>query len=143
MAYTDYAEMLLRFGETKLMQLTDRETPKMGKPVISIIEDAIRAAAELIDGYAAVKYRVPFNPVPAPVRAWCQDIAFYRLHTSPLAEKEDVRRKYDDAIAGLKDMAKGLITFQAEGIPSANAPSGGIRLEGPERIFTPDTLKGY
>lgn len=143
MPYTTYDEMLLRYGKTKLQQLTDREQPLLGEPVVSVIEDAIQAAAELIDGYAAAKYRVPLSPVPAPVRVWCQDIAFYRLHSSLGSVPEDVRLAFEDAIAALKDMARGLIAFQVEGKPSENAPGGGVQLESPGRIFGPQSLKGF
>ena len=143
MPYTTYDEMLLRYGKTKLQQLTDREQPLLGEPVVSVIEDAIQAAAELIDGYAAAKYRVPLSPVPAPVRVWCQDIAFYRLHSALSDVPEDVRLAFEDAIAALKDMARGLIAFQSEGRPSENAPGGGAQLEAPGRIFGPQSLKGF
>ena len=51
---------------------------------------------------------------------------------------------FEDALAGLKDMAKGVIAFQAEGVPTANVPGGGsVRLEVPGRTFTPESLKGF
>ena len=57
---------------------------------------------------------------------------------------EGVRKAFEDALAGLKDMARGVIIFQAEGVPTANTDaSGGVRLDVPSRIFSPDSLKGF
>ena len=141
--YATYDDMLIRFGETKLTQLTDRVTPPTRQPDRAVIEAALGDATQLIDGYAAARYVTPLSPVPAPVRRWCADIAFYYLHASGIVP-EDVRKMFETALAGLKDMSKGVIIFQAEGLPSAEASaSGSIQTVAPERIFTPESLGGF
>ena len=89
-------------------------------------------------------YLTPLSPVPAPVRRWCADMALYYLYTGIGKIPDDVRKMFEDALAGLKDMAKGVIVFQSEGVPAANIPGGGsIKLDVPGRIFTPESLKGF
>ena len=112
MTYATYDDLVTRFGEMKLTQLTDRATPPARCPDKAVIGAALTDATEAIEGYAAGRYRTPLDPVPAPVR--------------------------------LKDMARGVIIFQAEGVPTANTDaSGGVRLDVPSRIFSPDSLKGF
>lgn len=142
--YAAYDDLVTRFGETKLAQLTDRAVPPTRAPDRAVIEAALADATETIDGYAAGRYLTPLSPVPAPVRRWCADMAFYYLHTGTGKVPDDVRKMFEDALAGLKDMAKGVIVFQSEGVPTANVPGGGnIKLDVPGRMFTPDSLKGF
>ena len=108
----------------------------------AVIGAALTDATEAIEGYAASRYRIPLDPVPAPVRRWCADMAFYYLHTA-VSAPEGVRKAFEDALAGLKDMARGVIVFQAEGVPTANTDaSGGVLLDVPSRIISPDNHKG-
>lgn len=145
MTYASYDDLVTRFGETKLTQLTDRAVPPARVPDRGVIEAALADATETIDGYAAGRYLTPLSPVPAPVRRWCADMAFYYLHAGTSGKiSEDARKMFEDALAGLKDMAKGVIVFQAEGVPAANIPGGGsVKLDVPGRIFTPESLKGF
>ncbi len=143
MTYASYDDLVTRFGEAKLTQLTDRAAPPARHPDRAVIEAALGDASEAVDGYAAARYRTPLAPVPAPVRRWCADMAFYYLHTATKVP-DDVRKAFEDALAGLKDMARGVIVFQAEGVPTVNADaSGSVRLDVPGRLFTPDSLKGF
>ncbi len=144
MTYASYDDLVTRFGETKLTQLTDRATPLARVPDRGVIEAALADATETIDGYAAGRYLTPLSPVPAPVLRWCADMAFYYLHTGTGKVPDDVRKMFEDALAGLKDMSKGVIVFRAEGVPAANVPGGGsIKLDAPARVFTPESLKGF
>ena len=143
MTYASYDDLVTRFGEAKLTQLTDRAAPPARHPDRAVIEAALGDASEAVDGYAAARYRTPLAPVPAPVRRWCADMAFYYLHTATKVP-DDVRKAFEDALAGLKDMARGVIVCQAEGVPTVNADaSGSVRLDVPGRLFTPDSLKGF
>ena len=142
--YATFDDMLLRFGEEKLTQLTDRAMPPSGQPDRDVVEAALKDATELVDGYAAARYRTPLSPVPAPVLRWCADIAFYYLHAALPSVSQEVRKAYEDALAGLKVMGKGVIIFQAEGLPSEEvSATGDIRLESPPRVFTADSMKGF
>ena len=81
MTYASYDDLVTRFGETKLTQLTDRATPLARVPDRGVIEAALADATETIDGYAAGRYLTPLSPVPAPVLRWCADMAVDCRHT--------------------------------------------------------------
>lgn len=149
MSYAVYEDMRLRFGEARLSQLTSRVTsgpsetrPARTGPDLEVIAAALEDASQLVDSYAAARYRLPLHPVPAPVRRWCADIAYYYLHAAGKISDE-TRKAYEDAMTGLKDMSRGVILFEAEGVALENARANGIRLEGPERILTPNSLEGF
>lgn len=136
--YASEEDMRIRFGEALLDQLCPPDLPGPGGP--SLVA-ALADATELIDSYAAARYRVPLTPVPAPVRRWCADIA--RWYLDRARTDEAIRKAYEDALAGLKDMARGTIVFQCQGVASEDTPNGQVMMSGPERFFSKDSLKGY
>lgn len=146
MSYASHEDMVLRFGETKLAQLTCRNGGHGApdEPDPDRIGAALGDASETIDGYAAGRYRVPLSPVPAPVRRWCADMAIYYLYAATGKVPEDVRKAFEDALAGLKDMARGVIVFQCEGVTTEEvSASGDVVMAVPPRMFTRDSTRGF
>lgn len=144
MTYATEEDMRVRFGEATLAQLCPPDLPDPGGPegdAAPSLAAALADATELIDSYAAARYAVPLDPVPAPVRRWCADIA--RWYLDRARTDEAIRKAYEDAIAGLKDMARGVIVFQAAGIPSRDTVQGQVAMSGPERLFSVESLKGF
>jgi len=56
---------------------------------------------------------------------------------------EEVRNRYNDAIARLKDIAKGMMKLPSTILPSPNNPTGGVDYYAEERVFTRDSLAGF
>lgn len=142
--YASQEDMIARFGEAKLVQLTDRAQPPTDVIDSPVLDAAISDASEVIDSYVAGRYQVPLSPVPAPVRRWCADISVYYLHSSGVPEH--IRTAYEDALAALKDVAKGTIQLQAAGVEtSAPVATGGgdIQQAGPRRLFSAASLRGF
>lgn len=100
-----------------------------------------QASASLVSGYIGARYTLPLLSVPDVVKGWTLDITRYRLWDE--AAPEEVRRRYEDAISQLRDVAAGKLALPpgVDGTPS----SGGFESEGfaDERVFTADTLKGF
>lgn len=98
-------------------------------------------AASLVDGYLAAKYALPLVTVPPIVQALTADVARYRLWDE--RAPEEVRRRYEDALAQLRDIARGVITLppDAAGVPAATS----LEFDGygAERIMTTDTLADF
>lgn len=136
--YATEEDMRIRFGEELLEQLFP---PDEAGDAAAALAAALADATELIDSYAAARYRVPLKPVPAPVRRWCADLARWFLDRA--RTDEAIRKAYEDAIAGLKDMARGVIVFQCEGRTSPDTPNGQVAMSGPERFFSMESMKGY
>ena len=141
--YVDKAGMIDRYGERKLIQLTDRATPATGSIVDTVLDKALADAAAVIHGYArSAGYAVPFAPTPDMVDGWQACIALYSLYRDEAPEK--TKKDYDTALGQLKDLAAGRITLQAAGVESpAPAEGATVLFVAPIRIMTGSTLKGF
>lgn len=139
MAYCTLADMKKAFSESEMNDLLDANgdgVHDQGK------FDLINAdGAALIDGYLGVRYAVPITaPVPLVVRVFNRDITRFLLWDDNAPE--EVRKRYDDAIARLKDYSKGVMVLP-EVAPAPQNPSSGIDYFAEERVFTRDSLSGY
>ena len=139
MNYATLAGLISRFGETELVQLTDRT----GANAIdtAVVDRAIADAAAEIDGYLQGRYELPLATVPAIITAYACDIARYRLFDDRATEQ--VTKRYDDAIRFLKLVAKGEV--QLGTAPGGDAPdtTGGPAASAEERVFTRENLQDY
>lgn len=139
--YATLAEMLARFPEEELIQLTDDE--RTGEIVEHRVDTAIGTAETVVNGYVAAFYkRVDLTaPVPAALVDLTCDLARFYLfrHDSPT---EQVQNRHDAAIVRLKDIASGKFKLDLgeEVIPERE---GAILLEAPEREFSQSKLGGY
>lgn len=141
MAYTTVAEIKKAISEEIVKQLTDDDN--IGEIVEANVTAAIARADAEIDGYCAVKYSVPFSTVPAVVAGLSLDMSIYYLYKRRTVS-EDVQKSYDNAIARLKDIAKGLLSLGVDPPPAASTADGAeCNKTASDRIFTRDTLKGF
>lgn len=110
MPYATLQDLVERFGEQELIELTDRA----GAGVIDadVADRAIQDASGEIDGYvSAAGYPVPLDPVPRLITAYCADIARYRLYDDHAPEQ--ATKRYDDAVRFLRAVAKGDVKLGA------------------------------
>ena len=142
-SYASYEEMLARFGRLELLQVTDLGEAPLADPDADVVTAALADSSETVNGYVAGRYALPLSPVPDPVRRWTCDIARYFLHRDTAPER--VRKAYEDALAALKDVSRGVITLQADGLstPEAAVSGGHVQTAGPDRMFTAGGLKGF
>lgn len=134
MSYCTQSDLLEQISESKLIQLTD--DADIGSIDADVITRAIADADAEIDGYAAVRYDVPFSPVPVSIRKRSVDITIYNLYARRSGAPEDRRIRYNDAIRFLKDLSKGIVAIgsdgpviDSDGGPEATPPKS-------DRIFT-------
>lgn len=108
---------------------------------VETLARACSDATSLIDGYLSARYSLPLLAVPSIVIGWAADIARYRLWDDHAPE--EVRRRYEDALAQLKLLSQGVIGLPpgSDGVPV----SAGIAFAGYSncRVFTEDTLRGF
>ena len=120
------------FGQDELADLTGQG---------SDFTKAEWAASSLISGYIGARYTLPLLTVPDVVKGWALDITRYRLWDE--AAPEEVRRRYEDALKQLRDLAAGKLALPpgVNGTPSAS----GLEAEGysAERVFTAETLADF
>ena len=134
--YCTQQDLVDRFGETELIQLTD--TSGAGTIDATAVARAIADAEGEIDTYLAKAASLPLSPAPAIVAAAACDMARYRLYRDQLTEP--VTQRYKDAIRLLSAIARGEIRLSAEAV-TANPVAP--RHSAPDRVFTADTLSGF
>jgi phage gp36-like protein len=139
MPYITSAELRARFGEVEIDELADRLN--LGAPDEAVIDRAIADAGALIDAHLSGRYTLPLATTPDIVQSWAADIARFKLWDE--RAPEEVRNRYDDALAQLKLMAQGVINLppDAEGV----APAAGVAFASysADRLFTAEKLCGY
>lgn len=119
MSYVTQADLERRFGTTELAQLTDRSAGTMIDA--DVVAQAIADAAARIDGYLAARYALPLAVVPPALALVAADIARYLLWGDRASEQ--VRKRYDDAVATLRAVAAG--TFRVDGAAPLVTAAGG------------------
>ena len=110
--YATKDAMLARFGNSELVQASNLDLP-VGPDPMAIDDNVLNAvmseANSMVDGYIQAKYRLPLNPVPPSLTAKACDIARFTLWKSRASER--VLEGYNNAIAFLKDIARGLVAL--------------------------------
>lgn len=139
MTYATMADLVARAGEDELIQVTDRS--RVGIYDTEAIAAALRDADNLINGYVRAKYELPLEPVPDLVRTWAVSIARHGLHRD--GPPDHVVAEYRDALAGLKDVARGVIALPvADGSIPASA-TGEVLASHPAEVFSAERLRGW
>lgn len=110
MSYATPQDMLARFGERELIQLSD---PLASVPDDVKITQALEDASAEIDAYLQGRYALPLANVPTVLPRLACDIARYRLWEDK--SSEEVRDRYKDAVRMLEMIAKGVIDLGQPG----------------------------
>ena len=165
MIYATAADLVARFGELELVNLTDFDNIPPSVIDVVRVETKIGDACAFVDGYIGQVYRLPLTgcvkPVtvpggsaefvapPALVRITC-DLARYYLH-SDLAPEHEVYRRFLDARKELEAIALGktMLSCPWGGSPgqviSGDAQSGSNETWSSfsPRQVTDDSLRGF
>ena len=142
LAYIDRTGLEERFGLDEIAQLLDDDRSGAESAGESAaLTRACEDATAQIDGYLGARYTLPLSYVPALVVGWAADIARFRLWDEQAPE--EVRRRFEDVLAQLRDLAKGLISLPPDAAGTPAASQGGMGGYSADRIFTMDTLKGF
>ena len=134
--YATVADVTTAIGESDLLAISDRDGS--GEVDADSVEAALAEASSTADSYMAPW--LPLADTPAVLRRHVVAIAVYSLAGN--AETDDQRRRYEDAIAWLRDVAKGVVSL---GIPpAAEAPSTSSvpTYHTAARVMTRETLRG-
>jgi len=132
MPYVTQQQLVARFGEEELIQLTDRAN--VGAIDAAVLNQAIADAGAEIDGYLAGRYQLPLAQVPSVIALYCGDITRYRLYDD--AARDEVRKRYEDAMKFLRLVSEGKVRLGADE-PAAPA-AGSVQMETSGRVFGRD-----
>lgn len=142
MAYATKQDLIDRFGQTELVQLTD----KVNKPATTIndttVTRALDDASAFADTYLAPALITPFvTAPPVLIKAVC-DIARYYLFGKAAEKDGEVERSYREAVKLLGDISTGKANLSQSGVAPEAAGGGAVKISTPDRVFTRDTLGG-
>jgi phage gp36-like protein len=140
-AYALQADMVARFGEQELIQLTDRENREA--IVSEVLERALDDAEAEINSYLSTRYQLPFLDPPAVLKRLACDIARYCLYDERATET--VTQRYEAAVKMLRAFADGKATL---GLLSTQQEPSPTVSTGPEYfsqapVFTRESLGDY
>ncbi|MBN9243382.1 MAG: DUF1320 domain-containing protein [Mesorhizobium sp.] len=140
MTYASLSDLVERAGEIEILDTADRDHD--GIADADVIQAALEAADEAINGYLAVRFRLPLTTVAPVVQRWAVSIARYHLHRN--GPPDYVVRDYRDAFAELEKAVAGKLNVPgADGTTPAASSGGATVSEGPEPAFTRDKLGGW
>ncbi|MEG2565958.1 MAG: DUF1320 domain-containing protein, partial [Acinetobacter sp.] len=103
--YATESDLVARFGD-------EIEGLKTMLPSQSSVTDAIQDATEEINGHIGGRYPLPLPNVPSNLKRMACDIARYRLYFQQ--PTDEVRQRYEDAIAFLKRVADNKAHLQIQ-----------------------------
>lgn len=139
MAYCTRANLVDRFSETEIADLLDGNND--GQDDQQKLPSRVQDAEALIDGYLGTQYAVPITgTVPQAIVFIACDIVRYLLWDQ--RAPEEVRNRYNDAVARLKDYSRGIMILPELDKPATNT-TGGVDYFAEERVFTRDSLSGF
>lgn len=140
MPYATQQDLVDRFGETEIIQLSDRGNN--GAIDTAVVAAKLADADAEVDGYLAGRYTLPLEPVPRVlVRVAC-DIARYHLYDDRATEQ--VTTRYRDAVRLLEQIAKGTVNFGPGDDGSTTPASSGMpQVSSRPPVFDQTTLKDF
>lgn len=118
MKYASIQDLIDRFGEAELVSLTDRSVPPSGSYDTTVAEQSLNDAEAEVDAYLSGRYAMPLASVPNIIVRLVCDIARYHLFGAALTD--EVSKRYNDAIAFLKNVSSGKASL---GIDEASGES--------------------
>ncbi len=107
--YAQVTDMQMRFGQEELEQLAPSDTDAIDQ---SKVESALNDAAAEMDTYLGSVYSLPLADPNPYLKTICCDITRFRLWDD--AVSEEVRKRYEDAVAWLKKVVKGDVSLGIE-----------------------------
>ncbi len=116
MPYAVLSDLVARFGETELIQLTDR----VGDGIVdaAVVDQALADAGAVIDGYLAGRYLLPLASVPPILVSYACDLARSRMYHD--AVPEVVAKRADEAVKFLAMLSQGKINLGAVPEPASD-----------------------
>lgn len=131
MSYATQAQMVTRFGEQELLQLTDLNN--LGHIDAAVVSVALVDADAEINSYLAGRYNLPLTQESAELVRLACDIARYRLFD--VRASEAVKVRYDDAIKKLRDIGKGVASLGIDAVNQPIAAAGDVQMMSGGRDF--------
>lgn len=141
MSYASQDQLVERFGDKFIQQLTDRALPPAGAIDPDVVTRALSDTDAAIDGYLQGRYVLPLTATPPLLIDLALSIAVYKLHRR--APDPKIKDDYDQALKTLAQISSGAVRLNAAGVEPAANNSTGVRTSDRPRDLTPENLKGF
>lgn len=141
MKYAVQQDLIDRFGQQELIELTDRADPPAGAIDATVIDKALSDADNLVDSYVGKRYDLPLVTTPPVLVRTAADIARYYLYDDD--RPDAVKDAYDDALKLLRDIAAGKAALPDVAGEAPKASTDGVAVAGPAKVFGRDKLGGF
>ncbi len=110
MAYAGVDDMVQRFGEREMMQLSTPSGQDMDGIVTDVVERALADVSARADSYLRMKYRTPLDVAPPEVVGHICHMARYELAAGgDKSGSEDMKIRRDEAIGWLREIRDGKV----------------------------------
>lgn len=140
MTYATRQDMIDRYGDTLLVDLTDRGDVATGLIDEDTLDQALEDATDEVTGYLK-RYKLPLAEVPRALVAITSALAIYQLYVHEVPDKH--QRDYDNAQKRLREIQSGVFVLDVEGVAPDSSGAGGVRVTDRERPMTEDNLKSF
>jgi len=139
MTYAVQQDLIDRFGQTELLDLTDRNNT--GSIDATVVSRALTDADGEINGYLTGRYTLPLSTVPGVIKRLACDMARYYLFD--IKATDQVLQRYKDAIKFLQSIAAGTASLGVDAGSLAAVATGGVEIKANDRVFNQETLGDY
>lgn len=149
-AYITATELEAYFEPSEIVQVSNLHNPSATALDAAKVAKGIEWASGLADSYISVRYLMPLPtavPIPDSLQSRVADLWRYGMDT--IAPREDVRKRYEDAIKWLEALAKGDVSLGPDFPLNSLAPApegfvgGDVGILVPPPIFGGGGLDGF
>ena len=140
--YATKAQMVERFGEQELIELTDRDG-STGAIVDEVLDAALADAAADIDGYLGGRYPLPLAVVPRVLNRHACDLARYYLYDNRLEDSHPAARRYNASIRLLEQVSKGTVQLGLDAQGETLETHDQAEMQSQPSVFSREQSKGF
>lgn len=141
MSYCTQAQLIERYSERMLIDISDRGEVATGEIDAALIARAIADADALIDGYLKPRYALPLQAAPRLLTDISLRVAIYYAHAHVAEHK--IKDDYNAALKTLSEISRGIIQLDVDGVEPAASGASEIRMTETDRRLTSSSMKGY
>lgn len=119
MGYATKEDIDELYGTDLLVRVADYD--RDGTPDPAVVAKGLEGADEICDAYLSAQYTIPVVPTPGVVRNCAIDIAVYKMALGRTSRTDEMRVRYEDALALLEKISTGKVGL---GLPPTTVDNG-------------------
>lgn len=119
MGYATKEDIDELYGTDLLVRVADYD--RDGTPDPAVVAKGLEGADEICDAYLSAQYTIPVVPTPGVVRNCAIDIAIYKMALGRTGRTDEMRVRYEDALALLEKISTGKVGL---GLPPTTVDNG-------------------